>query len=856
MNLFELFVKIGVDDQASGKLSDLSSKLGNGLKTAAKIGAAAVGAAAAGITALTTAAVNNYAEYEQLVGGVETLFKNSSNKVKKYADEAYKTAGLSANEYMETVTSFSASLLQSLEDDTEAAAEYADKAITDMADNANKMGTSIGMIQNAYQGFAKQNYTMLDNLKLGYGGTQKEMERLIKDANRVKKANGEMADLSIESFADVTEAIHIVQTEMGITGTTAQEAGSTVQGSIGSMKSAWENLVTSLANDDADLESAIDNLVKTIVGDGTEGNGGVIGNLLPKIETALGGIATVIEHLAPVISEAIPVLVETVLPSILTAAGEVLTAIIGVIFGEEAAEDMRGAAETLFTDIVPKLIEIFGELFEAIKPVAEIAFEIFNGIVNVLSDILSKDGAAEVIVGVATAIGAVTAATKLMNVAMSANPIGLLIGAIAGLIAYLATEEKAIKSVEEAQKALNDATRDYIDAETAFNDAIKRHEESIEALLAVEKEFGISGEELYSKVQDGALSYKEMSEQQRAVYDTYLNLIDAEKRVEETTLKASEAKRAETKAMLDHQLSLAAQSGEYESYKKSVMDAYEKGKISAEDAQEALSKAMTKMSLRSMETFRQDIPSDINAGLDPFKYASLLEQMERNFTNAFDDAAYAMEVLPSSAESIWQGIQLAFPDVEEWFKKTFEDAKNAVIGAWENIQEDFNKFWEDIKSAFDISSAVTWGKDMIDNFIKGIKDGWASLTKILNQTAQKVKNILGFSEPKEGPLSNFHTYAPDMMELFMQGIKQNQKRLQDTVSDAFNFGEQTISSGLSYKKYGANDSVLARAGGAVTTFSGLTIEINGANYSDENALAEAIAERLQSMTERRAAAYG
>lgn len=689
-----------------------------------------------------------------------------------------------------------------------------------------------------------------------YGGTKAEMQRLIDKANRVKEANGEMADLSIDSFADITEAIHIVQTEMGITGATADEVGRTTSGSINSMKSAWKNLVTSLANDDADLESAINNLVKTIVGDGTEGNGGVIGNLLPKIETALGGIATVIEHLAPVISEAIPVLVETVLPSILTAAGEVLTAIIGVIFGEEAAEDMRGAAETLFTDIVPKLIEIFGKLFEAIKPVAEVALKIFEGIVNVLSDILSKDGAADVIVGVAIAIGSVTAATKLMNVAMSANPIGLLIGAIAGLIAYLATEEKAIKSVEEAQKALNEATRDYIDAEIEFNEAINRHEEALVALGAIEKELGISGEELYSKVQDGILSYKEMNEQQRTVYDAYLNLIDAEKRVEETTAKASEAKRAETKAMLDHQLSLAAQSGEYESYKKSVMDAYNKGKISAEDTQEALSKAMTKMSIRSMETFRQDIPRDINAGLDPIKYASLLERMERNFTNAFDDAAYAMEVLPPYATRIWKDTQLAFPNVEEWFKKTFEDAKNAVIGAWDNIQEKFSEFWEEIKGAFDISSAVTWGKDMIDNFIKGIKDGWASLKKTLNQTAQIVRNILGFSEPKEGPLSNFHTYAPDMMDLFMQGIKQNQKRLQDTVSDAFNFGEQTISSGISYKKYGANDSALARASGAVTTFSGLTIEINGANYSDENALAEAIAERLQSMTERRAATYG
>ena len=160
MNLFELFIKIGVDDQASSKLSDLSSKLGKGLKTAAKIGAAAVGAAATGITALTKAAVNNYAEYEQLVGGVETLFKTSSDKVMEYAENAYKTAGLSANEYMNTVTSFSASLLQSLGGDTEEAAKYADMAITDMSDNANKMGTSMEMIQNAYQGFAKQNYTI------------------------------------------------------------------------------------------------------------------------------------------------------------------------------------------------------------------------------------------------------------------------------------------------------------------------------------------------------------------------------------------------------------------------------------------------------------------------------------------------------------------------------------------------------------------------------------------------------------------------------------------------------------------------------------------------------------------------
>ena len=167
MNLFELFIKIGVDDQASDKISGLSSKLGNGLKTAAKIGAAAVAAAGTAIVAIGKQSIEQYAEYEQLVGGVETLFKTSSDKVMEYAENAYKTAGLSANEYMNTVTSFSASLLQSLGGDTEAAVEYADMAITDMSDNANKLGTDMSLIQNAYQGFAKQNYTLLDNLKLG-----------------------------------------------------------------------------------------------------------------------------------------------------------------------------------------------------------------------------------------------------------------------------------------------------------------------------------------------------------------------------------------------------------------------------------------------------------------------------------------------------------------------------------------------------------------------------------------------------------------------------------------------------------------------------------------------------------------
>lgn len=389
MNLFELFVKIGVDDQASGKLKDIGGKLGNGLKTAAKIGTAAVGAAAAGITALTTAAVNNYAEYEQLVGGVETLFKVSADKVQEYAANAYKTAGMSANEYMDTVTSFSASLLQSLDGDTNAAAEKANLAITDMSDNANKMGTSMEMIQNAYQGFAKQNYTMLDNLKLGYGGTKEEMQRLLKDA---EKLSGQKFDLS--SYADIVDAIHVVQTEMGITGTTAKEAGMTIQGSIASMKSAWTNLLTGLANGNANIEQLVDNLVTTIVGDGTETNLGVLGNVLPAVQTALNGASTLISTALPKIMEIIPGIINDNLPVLAEAAVSIIQSLIdGISQNQEMLfETIFGVVTYLaesFITMLPQIVQLGLDLIVSLaNGIAESLPELIPTIVDVVLQIV------------------------------------------------------------------------------------------------------------------------------------------------------------------------------------------------------------------------------------------------------------------------------------------------------------------------------------------------------------------------------------------------------------------------------------------------------------------------------------
>lgn len=308
-------------DDAKGKFSGFTSVLsgmGTALKAAAAATAAAVAGAATAIGALTTKAIEGYAAQEQLVGGVETLFKTSSDTVVGYANDAYKTAGMSANEYMETVTSFSASLLASMNNDTAAAAEKANVAITDMSDNANKMGTDISLIQNAYNGFAKQNYTMLDNLKLGYGGTKEEMQRLLDDAS---KLSGIKYDIS--SYSDVVDAIHVVQTEMGITGTTAKEASTTIEGSVSSMSSAWDNWVAGMADSEANFSQLTSNLVDSIIT--------VVGNIAPRvIETVprlVSGLGEIVEQLATYI----PQVIQELLPPLMSGVQDLLNTLVGML---------------------------------------------------------------------------------------------------------------------------------------------------------------------------------------------------------------------------------------------------------------------------------------------------------------------------------------------------------------------------------------------------------------------------------------------------------------------------------------------------------------------------------------------
>lgn len=378
---------------AAGKLKDAFSKMGKAtgeaLKVTAKAVTAATAAAAAGVVALTSAAIKNYAEYEQLVGGVETLFKDSANKVQQYAAEAYKTAGMSANEYMETVTGFSASLISSLEGDTAAAAEVANMAITDMSDNANKMGTSMEAIQNAYQGFAKQNYTMLDNLKLGYGGTKEEMQRLLEDAEKISGI-----EYDISNFADVAEAIHVVQTEMGITGTTAAEAASTINGSIGMMKASWQNLLTGIADENANFSQLVMNFVDSV--------GAVAENLLPRIEVALGGATQLIESLLLIAFSKIPDLINNLLPKVISAATGLVQSLVSVV--STVAPSLVNTIISAIPSLLAAIESAIGSILELLPTLLE---TVLSGLNELLPDLIS--GAVNLIVMLCESFGEIIA---------------------------------------------------------------------------------------------------------------------------------------------------------------------------------------------------------------------------------------------------------------------------------------------------------------------------------------------------------------------------------------------------------------------------------------------------------------
>lgn len=477
---------------SASKMSSVMKGIGSSAIKVGKGLAVAGAAAATAVTALVSKSVGAFADYEQLTGGVETLFGAGGRSVEEYAqsvgksvsdiqgkydslmsaqnvvlenaNKAYMTAGMSANEYMDTVTGFSASLISSLGGDTNKAADYANSALVDMSDNANKMGTDMESIKNAYQGFAKQNYTMLDNLKLGYGGTQEEMKRLLSDA---EKLTGQRYDIS--SFADITQAIHAIQTQMDITGTTAKEASTTISGSWGSLKAAFENTLVGLTTGGEMFNQSLDALVDSAKTFGQ--------NVIPAITGALSGVGSLIESLAPVIVAELPSMVSDILPHLVSAAKSLFTGLISQlpalgkavldaipsifdgmtdVIGESSVGKLKGSFEGLKNTIT----DTFSNIGPMLKNFCEGGISTFCDALSTAMDLAS--GAISVIEALSPVIGAVagaiitykgavmlwnaaetaknvvmgisTAAQWALNVAMTANPIGIVIVAIGALV--------------------------------------------------------------------------------------------------------------------------------------------------------------------------------------------------------------------------------------------------------------------------------------------------------------------------------------------------------------------------------------------------------------------------------------
>lgn len=416
MNLLDLAVKITCDDQASGEVDKIGDGIKNKLGAAAKAGVAAVAAVGTATIVIGKTALDAYSNYEQLVGGIDTLFKSSSAKMQQYAANAYQTAGVSANRYMEISTSFAAALISSLGGNTKAAADMANTAITDMSDNANKMGTSLETVQEAYMSLSRGNYEMLDSLKLGYGGTKSELERLLSDAEKFSAAQGKVRDFSVDSYSDIVEAIHVVQDEMGITGTTAEEAATTIEGSVNMAKASWENWLAGLGNENADMKVLTDQLVGSVA---TAGE-----NIIPRVGQIMVTLGQTVADYAPGVGLYLRNALINVLPE--AVQGPMRDAFAGV-------DKVVGKLESVFNDNLKPAADAADSVFSAISSGVKTFGDAVNDLVLPAIDQLSP--------AFNDFFGAIQTAQPLLE--FIANIIGI------GLAAAISTAIKLFAAITE-----------------------------------------------------------------------------------------------------------------------------------------------------------------------------------------------------------------------------------------------------------------------------------------------------------------------------------------------------------------------------------------------------------------------
>lgn len=904
MTAFELMAKLSLDkkeydsglNNAENEGRNAGSKIGNALGNAAKVGmgliTAATGVAATGLGILGKQAVSSYAQYEQLIGGVEKLYGEASDKLVAYAHEGYMTAGMSANQYMEIATSFSSALINSLGGDVDKAADMTDLAMQSISDNVNIFGSSMESVQMAFQGFAKQNFVMLDNLKLGYGGTKTEMERLIADASKMtdeqKELNVTVREGSLE-FDNIVSAIAVVQKHMNIAGTTTKEAMRTIEGSARATKAAWQNVITAIAGG-GDLEKAFNQLTTSVFGDGSEGTG-LLANIIPRLQKVMEGIGQFVSKASPYITKYIPQLFEAVLPPLLDAAVELavslakaLPDIIKVII-DTIPKLMKTIANALkkefptislvfegLSKVVEKLFKFIGDNGKTIVKILEkvlVAFLAFKtlsfikegittliplitkfatGLTSIISTARNTSDAIQLVIGSGGSLkdvlgvlkGATTSAAEGMSAANTtatalkgglasvesgaaatgtavsglsassmalAGVIGAVIAALGFVVYKLIEAQASIKSVEEAQKELNEATRAYEDAARSQFEAMDRLEESHKRLAEAEQIAGQSGNELYDAWERGEIVYENMTEAQKNLIKAYAEDMDAQTQVQETLEQTKEKKQEMAAASYETELALVRESGMWGEYRDSIVNAFQSGEISAQEAKDLIGNALDSMDADTKQVFLTSLPEQLQFSAGELwnyqnVWSALLGALKGTWNMITGTSATSMETLNkglsdgvSRSQIIWQeGLDAQLSEITG-HNIQFQTAANGNVQMYvDGVASGKPRSQQEMASLVtatinEISKQKTGAKTAGEDLIHGVNNGIGnqsiqnSAFRAIKNFGQSLLNSLRRSLEERSPSKATREMGEYLLKGLSLGIDDEKRNVLSKVSD-------------------------------------------------------------------------
>lgn len=812
MNIFTLSALLTLNksayekglSEAEGKASSIGSKIGSSFSAMASATTKAIGLASTAVSALVATSVKSTADYEQNLGGVKKIYEGASSELTALAQIAYKTTQMSANQYMETATSFSVALKNSTSSNEEAVAQT-DKAMRSIADNWNTFGGDLDNISNAYKGFAKQNYTMLDNLKLGYGGTKTEMERLIADANEYATTIGRTGELSIDSFSDIVDAIDLVQQKQNIAGTSMNEAYTTITGSISMMKASWENFSTALSDTTGtwDLDKTIGNLVDSVVGFDEVVDGvmvhrnGVIENVMPAVQNALNGIGKAIEAFAPVIQTQVPQIIDELLPSIISSATTLITSLVSVL-------------PSLLQTIIECIISVAPQLLSAVGDVGQQVItmlpELFTTIVEAIGNLV--EGITEYL-----PIFVEKGAELIMNLGE---------GLKTGIPEFLAN---ALPMLLEFSEKLRSGASTLIDA-------------GLELILNIVQGLANALPELIAYVPQIVTNIASIiNDNAPKILETGFQII--------VTLIGG---------IINAIPSLIENFGNIVTSICAVIEAFNWFNLGS-DVIKWISDGV-----KSLITAIPELIKNIgNTAWEWFKNVDWLglgmkvvNFIVNGVSSLGGNIGSTLLSLGKSALSMFQNIN--------WLNlgmKVVRFIANGIKGMVGLATSAIGTIGNGIKNGFSgiIAGAIQWGVDLISNFVRGITNSIGKVVSAVSNVASKVKTFIGFSEPEEGPLSNFHTYAPDMMQLFASGIRNNADLIEDAFNDSLGFAEDGINLSGTYDLSG-NTKSLNGSGSNSNSYGDVSIVINATDKQSSKDIADEVMYRLQHIKERNEAVFG